>query len=273
MPTTIDPVIELRVDIHGDVGGPGRTPTLSVFRDGTVLRATPDGPRITRLTSAGLARLKEAAAAGGLLESSGHIAPNPDYFGGFTSYVIQLRRGEALIVRSTSNSLTPEDRAAGEALIARAEELADLERWLPAEAWVAGPPHDARPYVPANLLLKITIWDNPVGVEPGATPPPLLDLDDVSWPLSGRLQDFGVRLTEPPLGEGSIARCGPVSLKAAARVQAALLAAPWDEVMIPMSERMSALLTWESSNGHIDVSLASLLPDDPIDCGIDESWP
>jgi hypothetical protein len=265
VPTEIDPVVELRVWIHGDVGGMGRTPNLAVYRDGTVLRSTDQGPRITRLAPEGLARLKEAAGAGGLLDTSGVVKPDPDYAGGFVSYVIELRKGGELIRRATTNSLTAADRPAGEALIARAEELVDLDRWLQSEAWVVGPA-DAELYVPANLLLKVTIWDTPGGTA-------ALDLEDVAWPLPGELVDFGTRLTDPPLGEGSIARCAPVSLADAARVQAALFDAPWVEAMIPMSERMAADLSWESEHSHITVSLANLLPDDPLDCEIDQSWP
>jgi hypothetical protein len=276
VPTVIDSVIELRVEIRGDVGGMGRTPTLAVYRDGTVLRPF-EGPshyepRITRLTPAGLARLKEAAAAGGLMEQSGAIQPDPDYMGGFISYVIELRTGDELIRRSTPNALAPTDRPAGEQLIARATELADLDRWLPADAWAIGPA-DAVPYVAANFLLKLTIWDHPW---PGPSDDPFgprLDVADVAWPLSGKLEDFGDRLAEPPLGEGSAARCGAVTLADAARVQAALLGAPWSDRPIPGSDRMAVLLSWASAGSLVDVSLANLLPDDPLDCGIDMSWP
>lgn len=272
VPTEIDAVIELRVWIQGDVGGMGRTPNLTAYRDGTLLRSTDQGPRITRLTPEGLARLKEAAGAGGLLDSSGVIKPDPEYFGGYVSFSIELRRGGELIRRATSNSLTPADRPAGEALIARAEELVDLNSWLPADAWLVDPTH-AELYIPTNLLLKITIWDNPIEGPPGETRPPMIDVADVAWPLGGELQGFGVALAEPPLGSGSIARCGPVSLADAALVQSALFEAPWESPSIPTSDRMAATLTWDAQRSHVNVSLANLLPGDALDCSLDGSWP
>jgi hypothetical protein len=39
-----------------------------------------------------------------------------------------------------------------------------------------------------------------------------------------------------------------------------------------MGDRLSAELDW-GDTGHVSVSLISLMPDDPVDCGVDNSWP
>ena len=262
--SSIDPVVLLRVEIRGDVSV-GRIPALTVYRDGTVLRPDDSSGRITQLTPVGLGLLLAPATDSGLLATSGAIGPDPAYQGGFTSYSIELRRGEEIINRKTTNSLTPATRAEGERIIALAERLVDLESWLPADAWASGPA-SATPYIASDFLLKITVFKNQPGAE---YPPLLLDVADVDWPLAGRLEDFGQALAEPPLGAGSASRCGLVTLEDATSVERALAAAP----LVPAVERMEADLDWAEAKSRVSVSLAPLLPDDPRDCTVDGSWP
>ena len=142
--SSIDPVVLLRVEIRGDVSV-GRIPLLTVYRDGSVLRPGDDANgRITRLTPQGVSLLLDPAMASDLLVTSGRIGPDPAYQGGFTSYSIDLRRGEEIVHRSTTNSLTTATRAEGERIIALAEYLGDLESWLPADAWAIADRTDSR---------------------------------------------------------------------------------------------------------------------------------
>ena len=54
--------------------------------------------------------------------------------------------------------MAPATRAEAERLIALAEHLADLESWLPADAWEIGPAA-AEPYLASNYLLKVTTYE------------------------------------------------------------------------------------------------------------------
>ena len=96
-----------------------------------------------------------------------------------------------------------------------------------------------------------------------------LDVAHVEWSLGGRLDNFGDALAKPPLGAGSVSRCGLVTLAGATAVLRALAAAP----LVPEAERMKADLTWAVAKSRVTVSLAPLLPDDPRDCAVDLAWP
>ena len=262
--SAIDPVVTLRVEIRPDVSV-GRMPLMTVYRDGTVLRRDDATGRVTRLTPAGLALLLAPATDGDLLVTSGTIAPDPAYNGGFTTYTIDLRRGTEIVRRSTTNSLTPATRAEGQRLITLAEHLGGPESWLPADAWAKGPA-DSERYTASRFLLKVTSFKE-VGVD---YPPEPLDVAEVVWPLAGFLQGFGeLRPEPPPPADGITERCGPLTLSEAGAVQRALSAAP----LVPMGERVQAELDWALVTGHVTVSLVPLLPEDPLDCAVDTSWP
>jgi hypothetical protein len=261
--TTIDPVVLLRVDILPDVSV-GRMPSLTVYRDGTVLRRDDPSGSITRLTSEGLGLLMAAASADRLFGASGSIGPDPTYAGGFTSYSITLRRGEAAVVRSTTNAPAQADRAEAESIIALAEHLDDLDTWLPSSAWAEGP-RAASPYVASDYLLKVTVFKQP-GVD---YPPQPLDRADVDWPLAGSLEGFGELAEDQPLGSGTTSRCGVLTLAEAVAVQGALAVAPFNAV----AENLQAELDWAPSIGHVTVTLVPLLPDDRRECAVDRSWP
>ena len=264
--SSIDPVVLLRVEIRGDVSeGSGRIPSLTVYRDGTVLRPDDASGRISRLTPQGISLLLAPAMDSDLLVTSGGIGPDPAYQGGFTSYAIDLRRGEKMVRRGTTNSLTPTNRAEGERIIALAEHLVDLESWLPSEAW-ATRPASASPYIASDFLLKVTVTKK----QPGSVyQPKPLDVANVDWPLAGHLEDFGEAVTPPPLGAGSTSRCGLVTLEEAVAVERALAAAPPGQT----TGKIQTDLDWANANSFVSVSLAPLLPDDLRDCTVDSSFP
>ncbi len=263
--SAIDPVVLLRVEIRGDISL-GRVPSLTVYRDGTVLRRSDDGGRLMRLTGPGTGLLLAPVMDSGLLVTSGEIRPDPGYDAGFVTYTIDLQRGEEIVHRSTTNVLlNPATRAESERIIALAEHLDGLESWLPAEAWATGPA-SAIPWIPSDFLLKITVFEKQPGVEYPARP---LDVADVAWPLEGRLGAFGEAQAEPPLGAGTASRCGPVTSAEATAVRRALAAAP----LIPSGEQILAELDWAAARSQVTVSLTGLLPDDRHDCSVDQSWP
>jgi hypothetical protein len=261
--SAVDPMVLLRVEIRPDVSV-GRIPSLTVYRDGTVLRRDDASGRITRLTAAGLALVLAPARDSDLLVTSGEIRPDPAYQGGFTTYTIDFQRGNEYVHRSTTNSFTPATRAEGERIIALAEYLDGLASWLPADAWATGA-SAFEPYIASHFLLKVTVFKQ-LGVD---YPPQALDRADVKWPLEGFMEGFGDLAEPQPLGDGTTSRCGPVTLAEAAAVQRALAAAP----LVRLGERLQADLDWAPSIGHVTVTLAPLLPEDAIDCTSDGSWP
>ncbi len=264
--SVVDPVLVLRVESRPDVSY-GRFPALSVFRDGTVLIRTNDGGRVAKLTLEGVTLLVAEAERSNLFAVSGTIPVDPTWQAGFNTSTIDLRRGQKLIHRSTTNAMAPARRAEGNRIIALAEHLTALETWLPATVWLIGPTA-ALPYIPAALLLKVSLSADPTGSLSAAA---ALDVDAVQWPLRGSLADFGKPISRWP-GDVSTSRCGVISLAEAWSVQSNLAAA-WSSPAIPPGDRMSATLGWKARQSYVELSLASLLPDDPRDCSIDLSWP
>ena len=253
-PSAIDPVVLLRVNVSSDTGS-DRYPSLTVYRDGTVLSR---GGEMTRLTPAGVELLLAPAIASDLLLTSGDIGPDPSYVGGGASFSIELRRGEVIVHRSSIHSaaVSPAQRTEADRIIALAELLDDHESWLPASAWASGLTAATR-YIPARFLLVTTFEDGP-GRRDLA-----LDVADVDWPLPGRLEDFGEAVAEPAPGvAGSDWRCGPVTLAESLAVQRALAAAP------PRSEgeNVDFDLDWVAAGRHVTLSLVPLLPDDSPGC-------
>ncbi len=262
--SAIDPEVMLRVEIRPDASV-GRMPSLTVYRDGSVLRRDDASGRITRLTPSGLALLLAPATESDLLAASGELGSDPAYQGGRTTYTIELRRGQEIVRRETTNSMAPATRSEAERIIALAEHLDDLESWLPEDVW-ATKPAAFEPFVASNYLLKVTSFKQP-GVD---YPAQALDRADVDWPLPGTLEGFGdLPDVEQPLGPGTTSRCGVLTLAEAAAVKRSLAAAPF----VPMGERLQADLDWAPSIGHVTVSLIPLLPEDPLDCAVDLSWP
>ena len=246
----IDPVVMLRVNFTSDTGG-DRYPSMTVYRDGTVVSR---GGAMTRLTPDGLGLLMAPAMQSDLLVTSGEIDVDPAFVGGGAGSSIELRRGEAIVRRSTihSDAAVPAQRAEAERIEALAERLADHESWLPADAWAVGPTAAAR-YTPARFRLTMAIEDGPGGSQMLA-----LDVADVDWPLPGRLEEFGQAEVEAV--EGWSFRCGPLTQVEALAVQRALAAAP----LRPEGENLDADLDWTASRKHLTVSLVPLLPDDRI---------
>ena len=250
----IDPVVMLRVNLTSDTG-PDRYPSMTVYRDGTVVSR---GGAMTRLTPDGLGLLMAPAMESDLLITSGEIDPDPAYVGGGAGSSIELRRDEVIVRRSTihSGAVLPAQRTEADRIMALAERLADRESWLPADAWAVGPTAAAR-YAPAEFLLVMAIEDGP-GRRDLA-----LDIADVDWPLAGRPESFGKVAAEPGPGvAGWLWRCDPVTPAEALLVQRALAAAPLRSV----GENLDADLDWAASRKHLTVSLVPLLPDDPISC-------
>lgn len=267
-PTALDPVMALRVDIRPDVSF-GRVPTLTAYRDGTVLRRSDRGGEILRLSADGLARLLAAAAGSGLLERSGDIGPDPSYQAGYTTYSIAFQRSGALVERSVVNAYPASRRAEAERLIALAERLATPETWLPAGAWVSGPAATVR-WIPDRYFLDVVDW----GYLPDVREP--VDVADVAWPLDTGLLEVGQAVELPALGPAA-ARCAVLQLVDARRVEAALVAALGaqripSEVRIP-AEHLGVDLAWTARSSWVSIGLYALLPDDPSDCSLDRSWP
>lgn len=262
--SSIDPVILLRVDIRPDVSV-GRMPSLTVYRDGSVLRPADAGGSVARLTPAGIALVLAPTADSDLFVASGEIRPDPSWAAGFVQYTIDVRRGDELVHRSTTNVLlTPSTRAESQRIIALAERLDHLESWLPADAW-ATDPASAVPYVPSDLLLKVTISKD----QPGIAYPPQLDLAAIDWPVEVGPEAFGVAVEPAPLGAETRSRCGPVTQAEAMAVERALAAAP----PTAEGERIVASLAWAAARSHVTISLSPLFPDEPLDCAVDLAWP
>ena len=234
---------------------------MTVYRDGTVLRRDDTGGHVTRLSATGLERLLAEATNSGLFVTSGKLGSDPTYQGGVTTYAIDLRRDAEVVRRETSNSIPPETRAEAERIIALAEHLDDLEAWLPGDAWTVGPAA-AEPYVAVNYLMKVTTYK---GVD---DPRPIKDRAEIAWPLPGTLEGFGTVAEDQPLGPGTSSRCGTLTLGEADAVKRALAGAPFE----PMNDRTQVRLGW-ADIGHLTVTLIPLLPEDPLDCAIDLSWP
>jgi len=264
--TEVDPAVLLRVEVRPDVSA-GRWPLMTVYSDGTVLRrADPDG-LVTRLTPAGLELLLAPATDSGLFAKSGDIRDALGYDAGFETYTIDLRQGETMVRRSTTNvPKSTATRAEAEQIIALAEHLDSLGSWLPADAWNVGPA-SATPYIPSHYLLKITVVKDRPGVNDATWP---LDVADLDWPLAGGLDTFGNPQEPPPLGAGSTSRCGVLTLAEAAAVQRVLKDAP----LVPENrESLQADLSWKAAGSQVTVKLVPLLPDDPLDCAVDVNWP
>jgi hypothetical protein len=251
--STIDPLVLLRVNIVSDTH-PGRYPSMTVYGDGSVVSR---GGQMTRLTPAGLERLMAPAVNSDLLVASGELDIDPAYVGGVPTWMIDLRRSDVIIRRSTTHSeaVVPSQRIEAERIIALVEQLAGRESWLPADAWATAPIAGAR-YVPARFLVVTRFEDGPGRTDLA------LDVADVDWPLGGRLEDFGTALG--PAVDGESSRCGLVTLPEALAVQQALTAAP----VRPDGEDLDADLDWASAGRHVTVSLVPLLPDDPADCAV-----
>jgi hypothetical protein len=244
-------VVLLRVNITTDTGT--GYPSLTVYRDGTVLSR---GGRTTRLTPAGVGLLLAPAIDSNLFVTSSDLGFEPGYVGGGASDIIELRRGDEIIRRSTPLAMAEATRAEAERIIALAERLDDHESWLPADAWATGPTSATR-YIPPQFLLVTKFEDGPGRSDLA------LDVADVDWPLPGRLEDFGEAVAEPAPGvEGWAWRCGPVTLAEALAVQRALAGAP----LRSEGENVDADLDWAAAGRHVTVSLVPLLPDDPLDC-------
>jgi hypothetical protein len=246
----------LRVDIETDTGA-NRFPSLTVYRDGTVLHQ--DG-RIARLTPAGVAQVLSTTSDSNLFVASGDLGFEPGYVGGGAGAIIELRRGDEVIRRSTPLATAVATRAEADRIIALAEHLIDLESWLPADAWATKPSADTS-YVPTHLVLTITVEkDRPGEGHPLA----VVDVADIDWPLAGRLQDFGEAQPDPGLGVGSSARCGPVTLAESVAVQRALAEAPLARDTVSMQ----AVLDWAAAGSHVTLRVSPLLPEDPHDCTV-----
>lgn len=267
-PNIPDAFVILQANIAGDVGA-SRTPTFTAYRDGHVLFWS-DGPRVARLTTGGLDSLQALVLDAGFLSMASSVPIDPSYNGGFASYYIALRRGDALVKRTTTNVPDPEHRGEADAIIALVERIADIGHVLPGSAW-AVPPARAVAYVPAKLLFKVTTYDNPL--DPADPSRPKLDVAEVRWPFATSLVQFGAPLAGSPLGPGSRSRCAVVTLADAARIEQAIAPAPWSDERIPTWERMAATLTWNAGHGHVDISLGELLPGEPDDCAVDLSLP
>jgi hypothetical protein len=246
----------LRVNIETDTGAP-RYPSLTVYRDGTVL--SQDG-RMARLTPAGLAQVLSTASDSNLFVASGDLGFEPGYVGGGARAVIELRRGDDVIRRSTPLATAVATRAEADRIIALAEHLVDLESWLPADAWATKPSADTM-YVPTDYVLTVTVEkDRPGEGHPLA----VVDIADIDWPLAGRLQDFGEPQPDPGLGVGSSARCGTMTLAESIAVQRALAEAPLARETVSMR----AVIDWAAAGSHVTVGIYPLLPEDPHDCTV-----
>lgn len=269
-PTVLDPYVLLEANRGGGDMGGSRALNLTVYRDGTVLFRRDAGPRVARLTTAGIDALMSLVLDAGFLSMPASVPIDPAYAGDFAIYVIRLRRGGSLVPRATSNVPAPGHRAEADAIIALVERVIDVGHVLPAAAWELAP-DQAMPYVPTKLLFKVTTYDNPLDpADPGGA---TLDVAAVRWPFETPMLRYGDALDVAPFGAGTTSRCAVVTLADAARIADAIAPAPWSDERIPTWERMSATLTWKAGHGHVDVSLAVLLPGEPDDCSVDGNWP
>ena len=263
--SAIDAVVELRVEIRPDASV-GSMPLMTVYSDGTVLRRDghrrPDHPT-QRIW--GLERVLTEARNSGLFAKSGELGSDPTYQGGVTMYAIELRQDAAVVRRETSNSMAPAGpgrRPNGSSPSPNTWTTIRVRgyRRMPGDPTVAEPDDVCIELHPQGHVVQAS--------STSAYPPEPMDVTDVQWPLPGSLEGFGeFPIDQQPLGPGTSSRCGPLTLAEATAVQRALAAAPW----VSMGDRQQAELG--SDVGHVTVSLIPLLPDDPLDCEVDLSWP
>ena len=254
--SSIDPVVLLRVDIGSDTGG-YRYPSLTVYRDGTVLNRS---GRMTRLTPTGMERLTFATTNSGLFLASGDLGFEPGYVGGAATVFIELRRGDEIIRRSTPLAEAQATRDEALRIIALAERLIDHESWLPADAWAAGPA-SATVYAPSHFLMQVTVEANRAGL----VGLPALDVADVEWPLPGRMETFGVKFESP--FSSAITRCGVIGLSEGLALERAIGARYW--AVHPNAGNTFADLAWGAADSRVTIRRVSPLPGEQLECTAD----
>jgi hypothetical protein len=252
-------VVELRVSIRADVEGPGRTPELILYRDGTIIRRVDGGARVTKVTFEARDLLVRAAAQTGLFRESGSIPIDPEHDGGFMSYAVELRTGLGMVHRSTPNAVAAKYAEASRELIALAERLSEPEKILPSDAWVV-PASAAVPFVAATYRLEIIV--QPSGADPSDPNLPR-DVDTVRWPLGPSLVEWG-RVYDVGMDAETTYRCGSLSLTEAVLVESAL-AGSWSTERLPAADWMGTTLTSRAQRSAVDVWMSNLLPDE-VEC-------
>lgn len=182
----------VRLDGAGEAG---QVHLLTVFADGRVLIARPDGrggmspPVERRLTAAGVELVRDELAATGLTDTSATYMPvpnpgvEPPGFGGAgPSLEVGLPDGGTAVITwylfadIDQDYFQPQPEA--EALDALAARLSSLEDWLPADAWVDGT-SDAAPvafevpegFLPPNSIVRVVVDRLQLREEPGLAAP------------------------------------------------------------------------------------------------------
>jgi hypothetical protein len=256
-PTLVSGDLLLRVTTYPDVYAAPIPPDLSVYSDGSVL--TPgwrlpgfEGTRfvVRRLSSAGLARIREAFSAAvpraGVL---GTIPPaTVGTASGYATYLVSVRRGGELVTARTTNA------SAGTGvkdLVAMAERWTDPGSLLGPDAWA-----DATPlaYVPERWSAYVTASPDCCS-EPGRPDASLLE------PVLGPPEAFG----EIIAAEGPVIRCGV--LDASTRETLAGVLGLSSVEIGDGSDRSDATLNL--GTGNLSLTVVPLLPDDRDGCSLE----
>lgn len=247
----------------------------SLVADGRLTSPAEGGYEARLLSPSGVERVRTEVLATGLFTTSADVPlvplPNAvgaclaDGLGNYSLVRIDVATDSGPVIVSWQQTHLPrecyEPSPARDRLEALLDRLVNLERWLPADAWVDPVP---RPYQPEALRL-FTI-SQPSEDRFGRRP----EVTAVDWPLAGTLTTFGSVLDLETYGPYSI-RCGAISADQAAAVTAALAdAGAAMEDANPAGYASGTLVDDAANDATVAVILEVMRPDEP---GCDEAEP
>lgn len=270
-PATSGDALLLRVVTLGGPTDPASMlPGITVTADGTVIWRPVsttffEGYLTRRLTTDGLAELRELAFGDGLLDADAthELEPlpgaEPPGRGGF-AHTFTVGEGADRVVVTSVGWLGDEEEAAyyepspeRRALDELANGLRDPEALLSEDAW-EGP---AATYEAEDYLLVLTAYRD---VPPFGNP----DVSQVPLPIDGAPDEFGEAygdVQSPP------ARCAVIGRDdAAAVVEALTTLGVADENSVGMDRATAASLDWADGNGTVDLWLLPRMPGEYPDC-------
>jgi hypothetical protein len=243
----------VRLEIAGDIG-PGPQLAIVLYDDGSLLDLQ-TRPRltVTPLTERGVSMVVGRLRASGLFTSSRTIPFKPLPMG-FTEFLITLADGPKPIRVIANNQ---GDNAETRALVKLADELRDVESWLPPEAFRDGRA-ERRAYLPR--WVRVTSETVPLG--PGDWTNAAQSIHRVTWPLAvspGMLGD--------PIALGDARRtlrCGLIDGAEAAAIRTAL--ATFEQDSPDQSERTTGWYMWLAEPALVRLTVREFLPDEVPGC-------
>lgn len=252
-PVALDETIVARIYVYPDVYVEPIRPMLSVYADGRVLswsrsaEGSSHRPLVLRwLSPAGLAELRSAFEATGLLEGDIEIPPTTEVNSGYTTYVVSLRREDRLVTARTTNFAMSDE---GRTLV----ELA--ERWIRPEEALA--PHAWLPGWSGGLPYQGSQWSLALSLDPGCCTweanPDSTELERIL----GDLTAFGDVVRTEDWGE---IRCAVVDAATIDEIAAFLRNQGLD--VEPDDGELRADLNWTGTTGRVGLGAFVMLPDD-----------